>query len=235
MKIIFQNENFIAVDKESGVLTVPSRLGTKDDRPVLGVELQNQLKQQVFPVHRLDFEVSGLVLFSLNAKAHALASGWFEKKQVLKTYRAIAAIQNFDHWPENIPCARDPIDGPTEEPFLWKSRILRGKKRSFESPHGDLAETLAHLMVVDKIKNRAEWKLYPLTGRSHQLRFELSRHGFPIYGDQLYGSKIKVEGHHIALRATGISFKKIVGERLGLPENLNVPGEMSFVDDKEIK
>ncbi len=235
MKIIFQNENFVAIDKESGVLTVPSRLGTKDDRPVLGVELQNQLKQQVFPVHRLDFEVSGLVLFSLNAKAHAVASSWFEKKQVLKTYRAITTIQNFDHWPENIPCERSLIEAPTVEPFSWKSRILRGKKRSFESPHGDLAETLAHLIAIDIIKNRVEWKLHPLTGRSHQLRFELSRHGFPIYGDHLYGSKIKIEGHHIALRATEISFKKIVEERLGLPENLNVPGEMFFVDDKGIK
>ena len=58
--VLFENENFIAVDKKSGVLSVPSRMGKEDPRPVLGLELQETLKKQIFPVHRLDFEVSGM-------------------------------------------------------------------------------------------------------------------------------------------------------------------------------
>ncbi len=225
MKIIFSNEHFVALDKEAGVLTVPSRIGAKDPRPVLGLILQEELRQKVFPVHRLDYEVSGLVLFARSAEAHRLASAWFEKKQIQKTYRALTGLQDFSHWPEKIPCERAPISTEMPEPVMWKSRLLRGKKRSYESPEGDLAETLAQLVRIDSQNSLAEWNLQPLTGRSHQLRYELSRHGFPILGDALYGSKKIFAQDKIALRAVQLSLQKISGDKLGLPEILEVPAD----------
>ena len=60
MKILFQNQHVVAVDKAAGVLTIPGRLGKEDPRPVLGLQLQEQSKTQVFLIHRLDFEVCRL-------------------------------------------------------------------------------------------------------------------------------------------------------------------------------
>jgi tRNA pseudouridine32 synthase/23S rRNA pseudouridine746 synthase len=64
MKIHFQNEAFVILDKDSGVLSVPSRFPDRDERLVAGLELEKLLSKQVFPVHRLDCEVSGILLFA---------------------------------------------------------------------------------------------------------------------------------------------------------------------------
>jgi len=212
MKIIFQNEFFVAVEKESGWLTTPARFGEKDSRPVLGLELQSQLKRQVFPVHRLDFEVSGLVLFALDAKAHSQANTLFESKQVQKTYHALT---------EN----RNAIPPDVNQTFEWKARILRGKKRAFESPHGKPSLTVAEYLGNSdwpEFGAGLSWELRPVTGRSHQLRFDLSRHGFPIAGDILYGASKSFESK-IALRSLGLHFKDAeFCKRWKLPEVLNL-------------
>lgn len=222
IKILFENEYFVAVDKASAVLTVPSRMGVDDVRPVLGIQLQSRLNKKIFPIHRLDFEVSGIVLFALSSESHQQANHWFETKQVRKRYVAVTENQNFDHWPKDIPCDATKLESVTAHPLHWKSKLLRGKRRTYESPHGDTAETIAEITNIDNHKNRVQWLLQPLTGRSHQLRYELSRHGFPILGDKLYGSRADYKESAIALRAIQLDFSDIKSDRWGLPEILEV-------------
>lgn len=215
-KTIFQNENFIVCDKDPQVLSVPAR--EKDDsRPCLGLELQKQLKTQIFPVHRLDFEVSGLIIYALNSKAHQKAQDWFLKKQIQKNYVAVTSVQDFSHWPKDVKTDRSSVDLKSANLLIWKTQIQRGKRRSFESPHGEWAETRAQ--ISQKTENDVMWDLFPVTGKPHQLRFELSRRGFPICGDELYGSKVSWKNRGIALKAYGLDLKK-VSERLGLPEQI---------------
>ena len=227
IQIVFQNNNFIVCDKPAQVLSVPSRLKT-DSRLCLGLELQNKLKCQVYPVHRLDYEVGGLIIYALNAKAHQSAQDWFLKKQIKKTYKAFTGLQDFSHWPSHIRTDFHQIKLEEGLEFNWKTQILRGKKRSFESSHGEWAETIAQ---VDKIhQDSVEWSLNPVTGKPHQLRLELSRHGFPIYGDSLYGSNIKLNQTGIALKAVQIELVGI-SESLGLPLSISLetPFELSKV------
>lgn len=197
MKMLFSNKHFLVVDKDHGWLTTPARFADKDTRPVLGLQLQKNLGQKIYPVHRLDFEVSGIVLYALDAQAHQKANDLFENRRVAKTYQALS---------EAISDEKMQTDGiKLEEKLAWKCKILRGKKRSFESPHGK--DSLTYSVAKGKIEHEKwgesfAWQLSPLTGRSHQLRFEMYRHGFPILGDSLYGSKVKtVQEHSIALRA----------------------------------
>ena len=89
IKVIFENNFGVVVLKPSGYLSVPSRLGAHEKRPILGLELRDQLKTEIFPVHRLDFEVSGVMLFAKDKEFHREANTWFEKALVHKTYRAI--------------------------------------------------------------------------------------------------------------------------------------------------
>jgi tRNA pseudouridine32 synthase/23S rRNA pseudouridine746 synthase len=228
LDIVFENEHFAVLDKPALVLSTPSREGAADERECLGIELQNQLGIQIFPVHRLDFEVSGLVMFAKNAKAHSIANGWFENKQVFKTYQAYSSGQSYDHIPADVKNFRDKLTPKTGEKFFWKSRLLRGKRRSYDHATGKPSETEAIYLGKDPKTGWHHWELHPLTGRPHQLRFELSSHGFPIVGDELYGSKVKFTKPGIALRAVRIDFTGTKeGRELGLPPCIEVAQEIS--------
>lgn len=196
MRILFENENLIAVDKPVCVLTTPAR-DKSDPRICLGRDLQDQLKIQIYPVHRLDFEVSGVVLFAKTAEAHRIAQKWFENQEVSKTYQAIAEKS-----------------GGSEEWTEWFSRLVRGKRRSFEAAHGLPSVTRARL--VDP--KQKLWELHPVTGRPHQLRVEMAKRVGPIAGDVLYGAQPAVQ-KGIALRAVSLDFSK-VADRLSLPERI---------------
>jgi len=213
LKIVFENENFLAVDKPAGWLSVPGRTGASDPRPCLSDEVK-RLRPGALQVHRLDSEVTGLMLFARNADAHRTASLWFEGHQIQKYYSA---------WTEG---ARPPEAGP----LVWESRLERGKKRAYEAPHGKRSSTRATWLREQRLTSGAKaqvWRLEPRTGRSHQLRYELAKHGFPVLGDRLYGATTSWREHEIALRAVRISFEEAQGATgLGLPDLLAV-GELT--------
>jgi tRNA pseudouridine32 synthase/23S rRNA pseudouridine746 synthase len=202
---IFVNSHFIIVDKAPLVLSVPSRTGSQDERPCLGRLLEADLGVQIYPVHRLDYEVQGLIMYALTPAAQKAGNDWFLKKDISKTY-----------------CALSKSSGKfvIGESYEWTCKLLRGKKRAYESPHGKESLTLARLISIDQ-SGLSHWELEPVTGRSHQLRYELFRHDEVIVGDSLYGSLAQFQTLGIALRAFKIDFKKIKNRELfGLPENI---------------
>lgn len=208
-KLVFQNKDFIIVDKDVNVLTVPSRMGRDDNRPCLGIKLGHDFKTKIMPVHRLDFEVSGLVMFATNFEAQRSANLWFEKKQIFKTYEAksIPINQNFKF---NL-----------NEVNHWECMLMKGKKRAYEAEFGKKSITEATLINIDA-GNIHTWILNPITGRSHQLRFELFRHGHPILGDELYGSTVKLE-KGIALRSNALDLSNCPDrEKYNLPKNIKI-------------
>lgn len=222
ISIVFQNQHFVICDKPGGVLTTPSRHAENDGRSCLGTALQTSLGQQIYPVHRLDFEVSGLVLFAKTAEAHREANAWFEKKLVRKTYHAWTSSQSFAHIPPQVPGPREGFTVTPGQSFAWESRQLRGKRRAYLSPEGKACRTEARFLKINE-EQFLEWDLSPVTGRPHQLRLDMSRHGFPIVGDALYGSTVEWKPHTLALRAYKIDFVSIpVAQRAGLPELLEV-------------
>lgn len=208
---IFENEHFIIVDKKAMVLSVPGRQGEDDGRPVLGKILEKDLGIVIYPVHRLDFEVQGLIMYAKTPAAHKAGNAWFEKKEVTKTYAAQSKVLD-----EKIPNTFK-----VGETYTWEGKLLRGKKRAFLSPHGKDSTTLAKLT---KIENSIfHWELNPITGRSHQLRFELYRHNHPIIGDALYSSNTQFTMPGIALRAFKIDFSKTANyKNFSLPEVLEI-------------
>jgi tRNA pseudouridine32 synthase/23S rRNA pseudouridine746 synthase len=140
--------------------------------------------------------------------AHREANRWFEEKLIHKTYEALSEIK--------LP--------PEKKSYLWKSNILKGKKRAYVSPVGKLAVTQAEYEGTAKFKEQTvgKWKLSPLTGRSHQLRFEMAQQGFPILGDSLYGATLPFEKDGIALRAVALDFSRCDASSFDLPQSLEV-------------
>lgn len=202
IEILFENSDLIAVDKPHGWLSTPGR-DSSDSRRCVGRELQSHLGTQIFPVHRLDFEVSGLLMFAKTKEAHRQAQAWFEQSVVRKTYQAYSQKGSGDF--------RDWAD--------WKSKIAKGKKRAFEAPHGK--DSITRARVIGEVGEWWLWELMPLTGRSHQLRFEMAKHSFPIFGDELYGGVASSQRNWMALRAVQLDFTQIPDAgRFGLPQTL---------------
>jgi tRNA pseudouridine32 synthase/23S rRNA pseudouridine746 synthase len=203
------------VDKPAGWLSVPARLAGEDARPVLGRRLEEALGCRLWPVHRLDAEVTGIILYAKDAEAHREAGRWFEAREVDKAYEALTE--------GTVPVS----SAASGAPEIWRSQLLRGKKRAYESPHGKAAETAARpLGMVEAEGGPAlQWALTPRTGRPHQLRFELAKHGFPILGDALYGASRPWPKGGIALRCVRLGFAACRGAAaLGLPDTLAVAG-----------
>lgn len=191
LKIFHQTNDFIVLIKPAGVLSVPARF-SHDNRPVLGKILEEKLNKKIFPVHRLDFEVSGVMIYGLNPKIHQILSIAFEKHEIQKTYHAVTENNESNlEWQE------------------WKSHLQKGKKRTFEAPHGKLSITRAKCLK-NLSNSKSLWELRPITGRSHQLRFELMKHHHVIIGDILYGAKFQFKENQIALCSKKIEFPENV-------------------------
>ncbi len=186
-----------------------------DPRPVLGKILEEEHGVRLFPVHRLDEVVSGVVIFAKSSMAHQKACLWFEKKLVSKEYEALSSFK------EGVS---------SKKPYRWESKILRGKKRAYEKSFGKLAITTASFVRTEEREGVLLmcWRLRPVTGKPHQLRFEMFKQGMPLVGDELYCGELKLstfKPDRIALRAVRLDFSKIKEEdRLGLPLQLKVEG-----------
>lgn len=202
--VLDRSHELIVVRKPAGYLSTPSR-DRNEKRPCLGTILQKELGQQIYPVHRLDFEVSGPLIFALNPKAHSTANGWFENGLIQKTYLAVGEACHI----------------PTDE-LRWESLLIKGKKRSFEAPYGKPSITLARCLGDYNLPGTSLWKLSPVTGRSHQLRFEMSKRIAPIWGDLLYGSKIAHDVHKMALQCVELNLGQIAN-KLGLSAIIQDP------------
>lgn len=215
LPIVYEDRRVVVIDKPAGWLSVPSRIGADDGRPCAGRRLEAQLGARLWPVHRLDLEVSGLIVFAKDAEAHRLLSQAFEGRTVRKTYAGRSEGQP----PEDAPLGRE---------VLWESTLLRGKKRAYVHPAGKPAQTLATLLAVEPLRGDGgagghvlRWRLRPLTGRAHQLRVELARRGCPLCGDTLYGASAALPDGGIALRAVALELGPVAA-RLGLPQELRV-------------
>ncbi|HRY32383.1 MAG TPA: RNA pseudouridine synthase [Bacteroidales bacterium] len=186
MLIEYEDQDLLVVCKPAGMNTI--RTG-KDDTECLHVRLEASGYGRLWVVHRLDKEVSGLVLFARHAAMHRYLNALFETRQVNKSYLALLAGEMQDQ--------QGVVDLPLREfgsgrmgvsQFGGKPAITRYKL--IEAKHG-------HSLVL----------LNPLTGRRHQLRVHLYTLGFPIAGDLKYGSRERQAGYdRLMLHATSLEF-----------------------------
>ncbi|MBF0359836.1 MAG: RNA pseudouridine synthase [Oligoflexia bacterium] len=250
IKIIFQNENFLIVFKPSGILSIPGRFAKEDPRTCLIPSVKNILatneKIDLYTVHRLDFEAQGIVLLAKNKNAHRMANGWFEKREIKKYYEAITEIKStnllkvdldkIDRVENAVTASSESSTDLSTNWEQWTSFILRGKKRAYEMPEpkGKKAITKANLIGKFVIAEQIYlyWHVMPLTGRSHQLRFEFYKRGMPILGDILYDAcissplSISLQSRdNIALNAFKLDFKGCPGAitEMGLPAEITSP------------
>ena len=169
-RVIYQDENILVADKPHFLPVIPSGRFLHE---TLLVRLRKQGKlNEIVPIHRLDRETAGVVLFSLNPKTRGLYSSLFQDRKVRKVYEALAPALS------NVQGLRFPM--------TRRSRIVRGDPffRMKEAAGEPNSET-----YIEVRENRDSVNLYeliPITGKKHQLRVHLSVLGIPIINDALY-------------------------------------------------
>ena len=166
--VLFEDNDVIAVNKPEGLTSIPGSEKGKDT--LLGL-LSKQYDQKIFVVHRLDKDVSGVMLFAKNAGAHKYLNDQFSNHTIKKTY--IAVVHGA------LDAAKGGINKPVHQFGSGRMGVdeLRGKPSSTE------------FEVVERFNNFTLVKANPRTGRKHQIRVHFYSIGHPVAGDRLYGDK----------------------------------------------
>lgn len=199
IEIIYEDQNLIVVNKPEGLASIHDSNGKVIDLQTL---LQDKLKIKIYVLHRLDKDVSGIILYAKNPKTHKFLNQQFENRIVKKTYLAL-------------------VHGLIKE----KSGLIDKPIKEFGSGRMGVAEkgkeSKTFYKVIESYQNYSLVELSPTTGRKHQLRVHLYSIGHPIVGDKLYGEKeIQKNYHRLMLHAKSITFNLTDTKKLYLEANL---------------
>ncbi len=169
IRILYEDEWLIAAEKPSGLLSVPGKGAANQDCLIHRV-------QTLYPtsriIHRLDMATSGILLVARDLGALRTFSRLFEQRHIDKRYEAI------------VSGIVDQPQGSIDLPLIcdWPNRPRQ------KVCHDSGKNALTNFQVVDTQPSQQTTRvaLYPVTGRSHQLRVHLQAIGHPILGDEFY-------------------------------------------------
>lgn len=183
LDVLHQDEDLLVVNKPSGLLSVPGKAAEHSD--CIEARARDFLADARI-VHRLDMDTSGVMVLALNAAAHRHLGLQFERRKTQKTYMARV-------WGQ---LAED--EGEVDLPLIcdWPNR----PKQMVCHERGKPA--LTRWQVLARNDKATRVRLFPLTGRSHQLRVHMLALGHPILGDRFYaeGGALKASAR-LALHA----------------------------------
>ncbi|WP_394755208.1 pseudouridine synthase [Rhodoferax sp.] len=189
--ILFQDEQLIVVDKPHFLPVMPS--GGYLAETVL-VRLKQKLGiDTLVPVHRIDRDTAGLVMFSVQPATRAAYHALFSQRQVKKIYEAIAP------WRDDLGL-----------PLTRQSRIVEAGHFMLQHEVSGPPNAVTQIKVLQVRGALARYQLMPVTGKRHQLRVHMAALGVPILGDGLYPT-LTPEGqldyrHPLQLLAKSIEF-----------------------------
>lgn len=176
MPCILHDDNaYLVVSKQPNQLVYKSYYS----RNIKSIPLLNELEQilayKLYPIHRLDYKTSGLLLFAKSSESAKELQQTFEKREVTKTY--LALVRGFFN----------PSDGSIDSPVKHPET---GKYRDAETAYQTLLQIQLPFPVKPYDSSRYSLMiLKPKTGRMHQLRKHMNKVAHPIIGDHKYGNR----------------------------------------------
>jgi 23S rRNA pseudouridine955/2504/2580 synthase/23S rRNA pseudouridine1911/1915/1917 synthase len=164
--IISRTKDFIVLNKPSGLLSIPDREGKQTSLK----QLLQATYGEIYTVHRLDRDTSGIIVFALNEKAHRHLSIQFEGRETVKIYKGIVIGA-----PLNVTAI---INEPIAEHPNYKG-VMRVNRKGKES--------ITEYELLLKFSKYSLLKFRIFTGRTHQIRVHMKHIGHPIACDNTYG------------------------------------------------
>jgi 23S rRNA pseudouridine955/2504/2580 synthase/23S rRNA pseudouridine1911/1915/1917 synthase len=165
-EILFENDAFVAINKPAGMLSIPDREGKE---PSLKAALREKYGN-IFTVHRLDRDTSGVIVFAKDEATHKFLSEAFEHRDVEKLYQGLV---------QGSPAQTSgSIDMPImEHPAKAGTMVV--------NRHGKASLTDYEVLEDLGLYSLVQFRIH--TGRTHQIRVHMQALGHPIVCDELYG------------------------------------------------
>ena len=215
LDIIFENNDFIAVDKPSGILTIPDR---HDETQLSLYKILMQKYGKIFIVHRLDRDTSGLILFAKNEATHKHLSQLFEQRNIEKYYLGIVR--------GSMPDKSGSVNEPIAEHPSHKGQMIISKK-------GKPSLTDYEVLEDYGIYSLVQFNIH--SGRTHQIRVHAQHLGMALIGDKRYAPAARFKhwkglgAKRLFLHAHQLSFLSLNGDEQLI--NSPLPDELkAFLD-----
>jgi len=183
LDVVYLDNHLLIVNKPANLLTQETNIeiDSLENRAKAWLKERFKKKGDVFlgVVHRLDKDVSGLVVFARTSKALSRLNLAFRKRQVKKMYHAL-------------------VEGTFEKQSgTLQDRLAHGPHRSISSEEGKEAEL--YYEVIEEMSNTSYLRIHLKTGRYHQIRKQFGLRKHPVVGDTKYGSTVSWPKPGIAL------------------------------------
>ena len=173
--ILFQDEHILAVDKPHFLPVIPTGRFVRES---LLVRLKDRTGlQDLTPIHRLDRETAGVVLFSHNRATRGIYQAMFQQRAMDKVYEALAPT-------------RQDLDFPLHR----QSRMVEGTPFICMQEVKGAPNAETHIEVLQNCGHISLYRLRPVTGKRHQLRLHMAALGMPIVNDVFYPVLLPCKG-----------------------------------------
>lgn len=192
IKILFEDDHILVVNKQAGLLSVATNKMEPDtlhSRVVDYLKSENE-KSWAFIVHRLDRETSGVMIFAKHKRHKEYLQEQFANREVHRIYHALVE-------------GRLDKPGGTIREWLLEDKFL--KVKAVKKNHPQAREAITHYSVQDSDEYASLIQLTIETGRRHQIRVGLANLGCPVVGDDAHGAEGNPIGR-IALHASSLEF-----------------------------
>ncbi|WP_214702322.1 MULTISPECIES: RluA family pseudouridine synthase [unclassified Exiguobacterium] len=196
LRILYEDDALLAVDKPAGIATIPSRLHPTDTlaNAVLGYYKQIGLPSAIHVVNRLDRDTSGVVLFAKFGFVHHRFSELQKANKLMRSYMALVEEEVLPHT----------IDAPIgrAEGSIMERVVTEDGQRA-----------VTHVLACQKFGSDFLLTIRLETGRTHQIRVHLRHIGHPLIGDSMYGGVNRMDRH--ALHSASARFiHPLTGEEI---------------------
>ena len=179
-KVLWEDRHLVFVDKPAGLLTVPTEQGSERS---LADELKDhyarlgQVKTSLYIVHRLDRHTSGVLVFAKSAEAMRGLRKIFAEHDLRRMYRAVLVGE----LPENSGTLTDKL-------YERQKALIMSVAKGHMAKRPEVKQAVTHYRVVERLPGHTVVEVTLETGRRNQIRVQFAERGFPLLGDQVYGS-----------------------------------------------
>jgi 23S rRNA pseudouridine1911/1915/1917 synthase len=176
LRVIYEDEALIVLNKPAGLLAVPLPLQRRFDAPSVFEDLKIYLwqrgRRRPFVVHRIDRDTSGLVLFAKNERVQDALKEQFKRHEPERVYQAVV----YGH--------PSPPAGTWHDHLVWDGKALIQKETHPRDPHGK--EAVSHYKVLEALAGASLIEVTLVTGKRNQIRIQARLRGHTLVGEQRY-------------------------------------------------